>query len=106
MRVLLPPVFRLVLLLLVSVSPHIHILEPLFSFFAIYTTAPCEAVTVTGPYPGAYTVVGEVNRRVDVQSDDGKYHFFWALPAPALKDRERRLRAAADEGGQGSNLVR
>ncbi|CAM9794205.1 unnamed protein product [Ascophyllum nodosum] len=64
----------------------------------------CEAVTVTGPRGGSYTVVGEKNNHAELHSDDGEWEFFYAGAAPALQRMRRRLDGG--EGGQGSPLSR
>lgn len=46
---------------------------------------------MTGARAGAYTVVGEINERADLRSDDGVYRFYWGSPAPALETRRRLL---------------
>ncbi|CAB1104251.1 unnamed protein product [Ectocarpus sp. CCAP 1310/34] len=62
----------------------------------------CEAVTVTGPRAGGYTVGGSINGAADVYSDDGLWRMFFASPAPALSRRARRsLHFSADGGDAG-----
>lgn len=63
--------------------------------------ATCEAVTVTGPRAGEYTVQGSVNGAADVYSDDGLWRMFVAAPAPGLSRRDlRHLSLAADDAGE------
>lgn len=71
------------------------------AYFVRDIPADCEEVTVTGARAGGYTVVGEVNDRADLRSDDGNYRFYWGSPAPSLETNNEERRRSLEVGREG-----